>query len=174
MIFIFMKGKFIFAMYNSNYPKETIYLRKYLPSDCESLAELFFQTVHNINIKDYTKEQVDAWANGNVDLIKWNKSFLKNHTIIAMKNKKIVGFGDISETGYLDRLYVHKDHQKEGVASIICDKLERLVIVKKITTHSSITAKPFFENRGYIVVKEQTVTKNSVPLKNYVMEKIKK
>ena len=39
----------------------------------------------------------------------WNKSFLKNYTIVAVENSIIVGFGDISEVGYLDRLYVHKD-----------------------------------------------------------------
>lgn len=36
---------------------------------------------------------------------------------------------------------------------------------------SSITAKPFFEKRGYIVIKEQTVERFGVELRNYVMEK---
>jgi len=30
-------------------------LREYQPSDCEQLAELFYQTVHSVNVKDYTK-----------------------------------------------------------------------------------------------------------------------
>lgn len=29
-------------------------LREYIPSDCAQLAELFYQTVHNVNAKDYT------------------------------------------------------------------------------------------------------------------------
>ena len=32
-------------------------LRKYMTSDCIQLAELFYQTVHSVNMKDYTKEQ---------------------------------------------------------------------------------------------------------------------
>lgn len=148
-----------------------MFLRKYLSSDCEQLAILFFQTIHSINAKDYTIEQVNAWASGNIDLTKWNESFFKNYTIVAVENDEIVGFGDITETGYLDRLYVHKDHQRKGIASAICDKLEQAVSVKKITTHASITAKPFFEKRGYLVINDQTVIRNGISLKNYIMEK---
>ena len=50
-------------------------LREYITSDCEQLAKLFFQTVHSVNAKDYTKEQLDVWATGNVDLNGWDKSF---------------------------------------------------------------------------------------------------
>ena len=86
-------------------------LREYTPSDCAQLAELFYQTVHSVNAKDYTQEQLDAWATGEVDLQAWDKSFRAPRTIIAVVNGEIVGFGDMDETGYLDRLYVHKDYQ---------------------------------------------------------------
>lgn len=72
--------------------------------------------------------------------------------------------------GYLDRLYVHADYQGRGVASAICEELERPVR-GKIVTHASITAKPFFEKRGYRVVREQQVERRGVLLTNYVMEK---
>ena len=39
-------------------------IRKYQPYDCKELAELFYNTVHTINAKDYTKEQLDGWAAG--------------------------------------------------------------------------------------------------------------
>lgn len=42
-------------------------VRRYMTSDCEQLAELFYQTVHTVNSKDYTNEQLDVWANGNVN-----------------------------------------------------------------------------------------------------------
>jgi len=81
-----------------------------------------------------------------------------------------VGFGDIDKTGYLDRLFVHKDYQRKGVASKICDKLEQAV-QEKIVTHSSITAKPFFEKRGYKVVKKQEIKRKGIVLINFIMEK---
>ncbi|MGN0133531.1 MAG: GNAT family N-acetyltransferase [Anaerotignum sp.] len=146
-------------------------LREYITSDCEQLAKLFFQTVHSVNAKDYTKEQLDVWATGIVDLKEWDKSFLKHHTIVAIENNEIVGFGDIDESGYLDRLFVHREHQREGIASAICDKLECSANKNKITTHASITAKPFFEQRGYHVVQQQEVVRNGISLTNFLMEK---
>ena len=146
-------------------------LREYITSDCEQLAELFFQTVHSVNAKDYTKEQLDVWATGNVDLNRWDKSFKEHYTIIVICNDEIVGFGDINSSGYLDKLFVHKNHQHKGIATAICDELESSVTGKKIITHSSITAKPFFEKRGYRVKKEQTVVRNGISLTNFIMEK---
>ena len=146
-------------------------LRKYKPSDCAQLAELFYQTVHSVNAKDYTKEQLDAWATGEVDSQAWDKSFRAHRTIVATGSSKIVGFGDMDETGYLDRLYVRKDYRRQGIASAICDELERFADRKTVTTHAFITAKPFFLHRGYRVVRKQGVIRRGVALTNFVMEK---
>ena len=147
-------------------------LRRYQQSDCEELTKLFYNTVHTVNAKDYTKEQLDVWATGQVDLAKWNQSLQEHYSIVAVENGVIVGFGDIDKTGYLDRLYVHADYQGRGIATAICNQLERAV-QGDITTHASITAKPFFEKRGYKVVKEQQVERQGILLANFVMEKEK-
>lgn len=148
-------------------------IRRYETSDCKELAELFYNTVHSINVKHYTEEQLNVWATGSVDLEKWNQSFLSHFSVVAVEHEIIVGFGDLDSTGYLDRLYVHKDYQNQGIATAICDKLECMFNESKVTTHASITAKPFFEKRGYKVIKKQKVERNGVLLQNYVMEKIK-
>lgn len=84
----------------------------------------------------------------------------------------IVGFGDIDDSGYLDRLFVHKDYQGLGVAAAICNELEQSVAGKMITTQASITAKAFFQHRGYRVIKEQKVIRQGVILENYLMRRI--
>lgn len=145
-------------------------LRKCRQTDCKALAELFYNTVHTVNAKDYTEEQLNAWATGDVNPEKWNLSLREHYSIVAVENDVIVGFGDIDKTGYLDRLYVHADHQGKEIATAICDRLERF-IKGDITTHASITAKPFFEKRGYMVVKKQRVERNGCFLDNYVMQK---
>lgn len=94
----------------------------------------------------------------------------EHYSIVAVENNVIVGFGDIDKTGYLDRLFVHADYQRKGIATAICDQLEQFV-KENITTHASITAKPFFEKRGYKVVKEQQVERYGIFLTNYVMVK---
>lgn len=145
-------------------------IREYRPLDCEILAELFYNTVHTVNVKDYTKEQLDVWATGTVDLEQWNQSFMEHYTLVAVDDKVIIGFGDIDKTGYLDRLYVHSDYQGKRVATAICEQLEQAV-QGSIVTHASITARPFFENRGYKVVEEQQVERQGIFLTNFVMEK---
>lgn len=120
-------------------------LRKYQSSDCREVTDLFFNTVHIINAKDYTKEQLDVWATGQADLEKWDQSLQGHYSVVAVENDVIVGFGDIDSTGYLDRLYVHANYQGRGIATAICDQLEQAV-PGSITTHASITAKPFFES----------------------------
>jgi putative acetyltransferase len=146
-------------------------IRAYHSTDCKEMSELFYDTVHAVNAGDYTMDQLDAWADGDINLDAWNQSFLQHETLIAMEDGKIVGFGDIDETGYLDRLFVHKDYQRRGIAKALCDQLEKQYPQVSVTTHASITAKPFFEKRGYRVVKEQLVQRRGVFLKNYVMQK---
>ena len=146
-------------------------IRQYEPTDCEDLVKLFYHTVHTINAKDYSQEQLNVWATDKIDLEVWNKSLSEHYTVVAVENNIIVGFGDIDKSGYLDRLFVHRDYQRRGIATAICNELERAVKVDKIITYASITAKPFFEQRGFNVVKEQQVERNGIALTNYVMEK---
>ncbi len=194
-------------------PKEkNLEIRKYRPQDCAEMARLFYDTVHTVNAADYTEKQLDAWADGYVDPERWNASFLEHDTLVAWeageteKTGRIVGFGDMDPSGYLDRLYVHKDFQKKGIAAALCDRLERHVRERAVfrkrgdaegqtgkeqsgkeqtgkeqpgeeraellfTTHASITARPFFEKRGYVVKKEQQVERHGILLTNYVMER---
>ena len=79
-------------------------IRRYESRDCNDIINLFYNTVHTINSKDYTKDELEAWAPKDLDLSLWDKSFLKNYTIVFILDNTIVGFGDINEDGYLDRL----------------------------------------------------------------------
>lgn len=101
-------------------------LRGYKPEDLPVLEKLFYETVHGICGKDYTEEQLYAWADGQPHGAAWNESFLAHDTVVAVLDGQVVGFGDLdreySENGvYLDRLYVHKDYQNQGIATAITD-----------------------------------------------------
>lgn len=149
-----------------------MWIRRYEPEDLGQITALFYDTVHAVNAADYAPEQLDAWADGAPDLDRWNGSLLAHHSLVAVEGRDlIVGFGDIDGTGYLDRLYVHKDRQGLGIATALCDRLERAVDAPVLTTHASLTARPFFERRGYRVLREQQVERHGVRMTNYVMEK---
>ncbi|WP_410508813.1 GNAT family N-acetyltransferase [Methanosarcina hadiensis] len=149
-------------------------VRLYRPEDCKEIVGLFYDTVHTVNLKDYSPAQLDAWAPEEIDMDVWDKSLSNNHTVVVEINGLIAGFGDMDDAGYFDRLFVHRDFQGQGIATTITNELEKYAQqngIMVITTQASITAKPFFEKRDYRVVKKQNVERKGQILTNFVMEK---
>lgn len=144
-------------------------IRTYKNADCDALAELFYETVHTVNANDYTPAQLSAWAKDCDSLKVRRKDLSIQKTLIAEQNSVIIGFGSIDKLGCLDLLFVHKDFQRQGVATAICNELEKGFAV--IKTYASVTAKPFFEKRGYVAIKAQEVERLGVKLKNFAMIK---
>lgn len=144
-------------------------IRTYKNADCDALAELFYETVHTVNANDYTPAQLSGWAKDCDSLKVRRKDLSIQKTLIAEQNSVIIGFGSIDKLGCLDLLFVHKDFQRQGVATAICNELEKGFAV--IKTYASVTAKPFFEKRGYVAIKAQEVERLGVKLKNFAMIK---
>lgn len=150
-------------------------IREYNSTDCKEITQLFYNTVHSINAKDYTQAQLDAWAPATIDMERFDTTLSHNFTVVILEHDVIIGFGDIDDTGYLDHLFVHKEYQKQGVAKGILKALEQHALqhdISTVTTHASITARPFFELFGYQVLKEQLVERFGQKLTNFVMEKL--
>lgn len=150
-------------------------LRTPSSSDLELMVSLFKETVHSVNANDYTSEQLLSWAppHAHHGHARW-QSLLENIAFVAEIDGVIVGFADLTHDGYLDRLFVHKNYQRQGIAAKLVRQLEQEAVekgIEKITTEASITAKPFFEHMGYCVITEQDKDVNGVTLRNYLMEK---
>lgn len=146
-------------------------IRPYRSSDCPTLAQIYYDTIHTVNAADYTEAQLDAWASGNVDLQVWDEYFLARQSFVAELDEVIVGFADMDDTGYLGRLYVHKDYQGKGIGKALCDAVETAVDVPKYTLHSSITAKSFYEKQGYKAVEMRQMPRKDQFITIFVMEK---
>ncbi|MDZ8107442.1 MAG: GNAT family N-acetyltransferase [Nostoc sp. DedQUE12a] len=149
-------------------------IREYRLSDTQAIAKLFYDTIHEINIADYTQEQVDAWAPKNMDYEVWHKRLQVKLPYIAEDNGEIVGFGELEADGHIDCFYCHSKYQRKGIGSKLLSHLENTAKsqgIKRLYTEASITAKSFFEHKGFIVVREQQVERRGVWFKNYVMEK---
>jgi putative acetyltransferase len=149
-----------------------MHLRTFEPHDLEQILKLFHDTVHTISAKYYSPEQVQTWAPETVDAQKWLTNLTNNITYVVEMDGIIVGFGDMTSTGYIDHIFTHTKYQARGVALAILNRLEadaRALGIHKVTTEASITAKPLAERRGYKVVKEQRKMLRGVEFINYVM-----
>ncbi|MCC5643503.1 GNAT family N-acetyltransferase [Nostoc sp. CHAB 5824] len=149
-------------------------LRIYEIADTEEIMKLFYDTVHEVNINDYTQEQVNAWAPANMDIDVWIKALASKFTYVAEEQGKIIGFGELEANGHIDRFYCHKDFQRKGIGKKILEQLEskaKSLGIQKLFTEASITAKPFFENHNFTVVKQQEVKRREQKLINFIMEK---
>jgi GNAT superfamily N-acetyltransferase len=150
-------------------------LRPYNAADVPLIARLYHETIHTVNLGDYTREQVDAWAPEQPDLERWGQKLATEEVVVAELAGEIVGFCSWDPGGYLDFLYVHHAHQRKGVAAALYTAAESAMRVRglrHIHTQASITAQPFFLRQGFRVVRKQLVQVRGVELPNAVMEKI--
>ena len=95
-----------------------ITLRKFDPADAGACLSLFRNTIHRVNIRNYSAEQIHAWAPLNVEVPNWASRFTGRFAYVACQNELVVGFGDMTTEGHLDRLFVSADHQRQGIARL--------------------------------------------------------
>lgn len=149
-------------------------IRAFQPGDALEIMRLFHDTVHNVNSRDYTPEQVDAWAPAIPDEMRWHERLRANFTFVAEANGQIVGFGELRRDGCVDTLYVHHQHQSMGIASRLLSDMEtraRALGTRRMFTEASLTAYPFFQRRGFKLVRAQEVERRGVRFRNFVMER---
>ena len=146
-------------------------LRPLRPEEAAALRQLFRDTVHAACAGDYTPAQLEAWAPEAYDPAACRETLSRRTTLVAEEAGIPLGFGAIGPDGYLDLLYVRRDRLRRGVGTALCAGLEALYPVDRITVHASRTARPFFEGRGYRVIRPQKVERRGQILENFVMEK---
>jgi putative acetyltransferase len=143
-------------------------------SNVAEITELFYNTIQNINIKDYPQDEIEDWSSWHSDTDKWIDKINEQYFTVAKNNKTIVGFGSLAKDGYLDFMFVHKDYQRQGIASALLTELEKRAIEQKndlIYSDVSITARGFFENNGFKVEKQQLKKSKKKELINFRMIK---
>jgi putative acetyltransferase len=151
-----------------------IVIRSYRPDDCRPLADLFRRAVREIARKDYSAEQVTAWAPDETDLERFHARRCAKPTFVAEIDGSVAGFSDIESNGHIDMLFVHPDHQRRGVAKALIEhvvEFARKAGNNHLTVEASITARPSFERQGFRVVTDQIVESNGAHFLNYRMER---
>ncbi|MDL2244062.1 GNAT family N-acetyltransferase [Parabacteroides sp. OttesenSCG-928-J18] len=143
-------------------------------SDIFAITELFYETIQTVNSKDYPQDEIDDWSSWHKDTDRWTEEIEEQYFIVAIFDGVIVGFASLAENGYLDFMFVHKNFQGQGIASLLLAELEKKAKEQKnqkIYSEVSVTAKTFFEKHGFVVEKKQLKKSREKELENYYMTK---
>ena len=155
--------------------KADLILRRLGEADIDEMRKLFRSTVLEVNSRDYTREEVEDWASCGDSDERWKELLSDNHYIGAFDTDgHMSGFTSMNREGHLHSMFVHKDCQGRGVATLLLSEAERLAEeygAEEITCEVSLTARPFFERKGYEVVKIQKALAKRLELTNFVMKK---
>ncbi len=149
-------------------------LRPYLAADTPILAAIFVAAIEQLTGDDYSEAQQEAWASAADDEATFGARLAGELTLIATLQNSPVGFAALKGADHIDMLYVHPSVAGQGVASMLCDALEKLAFGRgatKLTVDASDNALDFFKKRGYVAQQRNTVTVQGEWLANTTMQK---
>ena len=149
-------------------------LRPFLAADTPILAAIFVAAIEELTGEDYTEAQQEAWASAADDEEQFGKRLASELTLIATLQSSPVGFASLKGADHIDMLYVHPGAAGQGVASMLCEALEKLAGgrgAKTPAVDASDNAEGFFLKRGYVGLQRNTVTLNGEWLANTTMRK---
>ncbi|MET4223846.1 GNAT family N-acetyltransferase [Oerskovia enterophila] len=149
-------------------------LRAYDESDAEATLRVFLRAVRVTASKDYSPEQIAAWGSDDISLDVWAVKRLQTDTVVAVEGNEVLGFSDVDDRGYVDMMFVDPAVTRRGVASALLDHVTRTARARgavELTTYASLTARPFFEKHGFVVVEERRPVLRGVSLTNFSMRK---
>lgn len=151
------------------------HMRNYARGDGEVLAELFRRAVREIGARDYSLEQIEAWAGGmRADRLDARLNDGRLCLVAVDDANTPLAFGDLEADGHIDFLYASPDVAGKGVAAALYDALEmhaRAQGMARLYTEASEAARRFFLKQGFAVQRRRDFSIGDVPIHNYAMEK---
>lgn len=149
-------------------------LRPYLAVDTPVLAAIFVAAIEELTGEDYSEAQQQAWAAAADDEEQFGQRLGSALALVATLQNSPVGFAALKGGDHIDMLYVHPGAARQGVASMLCEALEKLAGgrgAKSLNVDASDNAQPFFARRGYVAKQRNSVIVNGEWLANTTMQK---
>ena len=151
-------------------------VRSYRGADANATLTVFLEAITETAAADYSPAQIAAWARPAQRTVpEWHRAMQGRNSYVALLDKQVVGFSDVSCEGYIDMMFVSPRHSRRGVASALLSHLHgraRAQGIRSLSAGVSITARPFFEKHGFTVVTTQHPITAGVPLTNFRMTKM--
>lgn len=150
-------------------------IRSYVQRDAADLADVFFRSVREVAVSDYTAAQVVAWAPKRATPAKMHETASDGRqTLVAADRDRAVAYIDLEPDGHIDHLYCAPEAAGHGVASQLYEAIEaeaRKQGISRLYTEASELARRFFERKGFVVLERQSKVLRGVRIHNYRMAK---
>ena len=149
-------------------------IRDYVESDAEVLWDIFYNTIRNVNSRDYSQAQVKAWAPDSLPDNVWKNRMDGLSPFIAEIEDVVVGYTDLQSDGLIDHFFCHHEYQGRGVGRALMGHVMEVGQsrgVSRYYSEVSITARPFYEHMGFKVSNERVVEVRGQKLTYFAMEK---
>ena len=153
-----------------------VIIRGYSPRDAAGLADVFFRSVRQVALSDYSAAQVQAWA-PEPRTAEWAHAEASDGRLVlvaADENDRPVAYIDLEPDGHINRLFCAPEAAGQGIASRLYDAMEaaaRQQGIKSLFTEASELAWRLFERKGFAVVERQDLMVRGVAIHNYRMAK---
>lgn len=149
-------------------------VRPYRAEDARALTDIFYDTIHHVGIEHYTRAQVNAWAPLPKEYQRWQQRLAQWPPMVAELDGQVVGFITLTPSGHIEWTYTHRNYQRQGIASRLYRHLEQQAHqlgLSRLTVDASRFARPFFETKGFVVIRENQTLRRGEKLQNWRMEK---
>jgi putative acetyltransferase len=151
-------------------------IRVYEQRDAADLADVFFRSVRQVAISDYTPAQVSAWAPERRTPEQSHQWAGDGRLVLLAtdENDRAVAFIDLEPDGHIDHLFCAPEAAGQGIASQLYEAAEtaaRQQQVSRLYTEASELARRFFERKGFVVLERQDMVIRGEPMHNYKMAK---
>lgn len=92
-------------------------------SDIPALIEVFETGISQAAKGDYTAGEIQSWLGTAQNATRWEKLIDEQYVLTVVAENKVVGFGSLKGKDYIDFIYVHGQHLRQGIAQLVLDAL---------------------------------------------------
>lgn len=149
-----------------------IIIREFRIGDEMALHSVFLSAIHDIASKDYTPEQIQAWAPALLDHGIWIERMRGICPFVVELQDKIVAYADVQPNGYIDYFFVSSSVAGTGVGTMLMNHIQaaaRNQSIDILTSDVSRTAQPFFARFGFVIVEQRVPIVRGVAIPNALM-----
>ncbi len=149
-------------------------IRRFKAGDEAALFRVFFSAVHGIASRDYTREQIDAWAPADIAPELWAQHMSTLRPFVVETDGEAVGYADIQPSGRIEHFFVSGSYPRRGVGTLLMSRIHeeaKLLGVGELRSEVSKTAEPFFVLHGFQVLERRFPVRRGVMLQNALMQK---